>query len=95
MHLHPCSLVHLTVSRNGVKLQAVEMNIRDALLKNSCEEALYSKSNFEYTSIADLLPPDPFKKHRLVKILMERDFRFPCELLTYSPRSNIWNLQFF
>ena len=51
------------------------------------------KSNVEYTSITDILPSDPLKKHRSVEILMASGLCFPCVLI-YSPGSNIGNLHF-
>ena len=60
----------------------------------SIEEALYSKSNFEYMSITNFLPSDPLKKHRLIEVLTGNGLRFPCVLLTYSSGSNIGNLHF-
>ena len=55
---------------------------------------MYSRPNFEYMSITDLLPPDPLKKHRCVEILTATGLRLPCVLLIYSPGSDIGNLHF-
>ena len=60
----------------------------------STEEALYPKSNFEYTSITTILPSDPLKKHRSVETLTASGLRFPCVFLIYSPGNNIGNLHF-
>ena len=59
----------------------------------SIEEALYPKSKFEYTSITNILPSDPLKKHRSVEFLTANGLRFPSVFI-YSPGSNIGNLHF-
>jgi hypothetical protein len=60
------------------------------------EEAMRSKSNFEYQFITDLLPSNPVQKYCTIESLTSDagGFTFHCVLLVYTPGSNIGNQHF-
>ena len=63
-------------------------------LTPTIQESIYTKSNFEYVSITELLPSGPMQKHRTVETLMTAGLRSPCILIIHSSGSNIGNLHF-
>ena len=58
------------------------------------DELHQKKSDYEFESLAHLLPSDSIQKHRFMDMLISDGLSYPCMALIHSPGSNIGNSVF-